>query len=385
MSIIYLDHAATSFPKAPGVVPAMTEYLTRVGASVNRGVYGPAQEAELVCLSLREKLCQLFNHADPACCILTPGATWGLNLVIRGLLRPGDHCLVSAMEHNAVMRPVQALAAGGVTFDRMPCDGQGRLMREAVSSLFRPETRLVVLAHGSNVSGTVQDARWLGALCRERGVFFLLDGAQTAGHLPIDFSGWGLSALAVPGHKGLLGPQGIGALLLTRPLAQALTPIVTGGTGSASHTEHQPEFLPDKFEPGTPNLPGIYGLEAAVSWLLETGVDALAAREEALTRRFLAGLEGVPGIRLAGPPTAEGRVGVLSLDFPGQDNGQISDRLEREFGILTRCGLHCAPNAHRTLGTFPQGTVRFSLGHSTTEAEVDAALAAIRLLAGEEP
>ncbi|MGM9538643.1 MAG: aminotransferase class V-fold PLP-dependent enzyme [Candidatus Onthomonas sp.] len=383
MSPIYLDHAATSFPKAPGVAEAMTGYLTQVGASVNRGVYASAQQAELVCLSLREKLCQLFNHPDPACCILTPGATWGLNLVIRGLLRPGEHCLVSAMEHNAVMRPLQALAQTGVTFDRIPCGRDGRLRLEAVPGLLRPNTRLVALAHGSNVSGTVQDARAVGEICRDRGVFFLLDGAQTAGHLPIDFTGWGLSALAVPGHKGLLGPQGIGALLLTRALADALTPIVTGGTGSASHTEFQPDYLPDKFEPGTPNLPGIYGLEAAVSWLLETGVETLQRREEQLTRRFLAGLADIPGVMLAGPAGPEGRVGVFSLDFPGKDGGEVSYQLEQQFGILTRCGLHCAPSAHKTLGTFPRGTVRFSLGHSTTEAEVDAALAAIRALAAE--
>lgn len=383
MSPIYLDHAATSFPKAPGAVEAMVEYLTQVGASVNRGVYASAQQAELVCLSLREKLCQLLHHSDPACCILTPGATWSLNLVIRGLLRPGDHCLVSSMEHNAVMRPLHALAQTGVTFDRVPCDRTGRLPLEAVPELLRPNTRLVVLAHASNVSGTVQDAAAVAALCRARGIFFLLDGAQTAGHLPIDFDGWGLSALAVPGHKGLLGPQGIGALLLTRELAAALTPIVTGGTGSASHTEAQPDYLPDKFEPGTPNLPGIYGLEAAVSWVLETGADLLASREAALTRHFLAGLADLSGVTLAGPPEPEGRVGVFSLDFPGRDNGEVSYRLEQEFGILTRCGLHCAPSAHKTLGTFPKGTVRFSLGHSTTGAEVDATLAAIRDIAAK--
>lgn len=380
MSPIYLDHAATSFPKAPGTAEAMTAYLTQVGASVNRGVYASAQAAELVCLALREKLCQLLHYSDPSCCILTPGATWGLNLVLRGLLRPGDHCLVSSMEHNAVMRPLQDLAKTGVLFDRIPCDRAGRLRLEAIPGLLRPNTRLVALAHGSNVSGTVQDAAGVAALCRERGIFFLLDGAQTAGHLPIDFDRWGLSALAVPGHKGLLGPQGIGALLLTRELAETLSPIVTGGTGSASHTEFQPDFLPDKFEPGTPNLPGIYGLEAAVSWLLETGVETLQAHEAKLTRRFLAGLSGLPGVSLAGPHTPEGRVGVFSLDFTGQDNGELSYRLEQEYGILTRCGLHCAPSAHKTLGTFPQGTVRFSLGHSTTEQEVDVALEAIRAL-----
>lgn len=381
MSAIYLDHAATSFPKAPGVAEAMARYLTEIGASVNRGVYGPAQEAELVCLTLREKLCRLFHHADPTCCILTPGATWGLNMVLRGLLKPGDHCLVSSMEHNAVMRPLQDLARQGADFDRIPCDRSGRLRLETLPGLVRPNTRLIVLAHASNVSGTLQDTAVVGRFCRERGIFFLLDGAQTAGHLPIDFDGWGLSALAVPGHKGLLGPQGIGALLLTEELASALSPVVTGGTGSASHTEFQPDYLPDKFEPGTPNLPGIYGLEASVSWILNTGAAQLMDRENKLTCHFLEGLQGIEGITLAGPAGPKGRVGVFSLDFPGKDNGEISYRLEQDYGILTRCGLHCAPSAHRTLGTFPQGTVRFSLGHSTTEAEINAAIDAIRTLA----
>ena len=186
--------------------------------------------------------------------------------------------------------------------------------------------------------------------------------------------------MAVPGHKGLLGPQGIGALLITKELAAALSPVITGGTGSASHTEFQPEYLPDKFEPGTPNLPGIYGLEAAFRFVLKTGVEAFQRREEALTARFLAGLKGIPGIRLAGSWDVSERVGVISLDFSGKDNGEISYLLEQDYGILTRCGLHCAPSAHQTLGTFPQGTVRFSVGYGTTEEDVDGTVNAIRVL-----
>lgn len=377
---VYFDHAATSFPKAPGVAEAMTHYLTQVGASVNRGVYGSAQEAGLVCLSLREELCKLFHHPDPTCCILTPGATWAINLVLKGLLKAGDHVLVSSMEHNAVMRPLRQLEVLDVAFDRIPCDREGRLDIGVLPSLIRPETRLIVIAHASNVSGTVQDAAAIGRICKERGIFFLLDGAQTAGHYPIDFEALNLSALAVPGHKGLLGPQGIGALLITKELATALSPIITGGTGSASHTEFQPEYLPDKFEPGTPNLPGIYGLDTAVRFVLETGVEMFQKREEALAARFLEGLKGIAGIRLAGSRNVSARVGVISLDFPGKDNGEISYLLEQDYGILTRCGLHCAPSAHQTLGTFPRGTVRFSVGYGTTEEDVDAALNAVQIL-----
>ena len=228
MQSIYLDNAATSFPKPAGVSDSMKRYLDCVGATINRSVYGRAQEAGLETLALRESLARLFRFPEPAThVVLTPGATFGLNLVIKGLLRPGDHCIVSGMEHNAVMRPLQQL--GGVEFDRIPCDSEGFLQHGALESLFRPNTRLVVLAHASNVCGSVQDAAAVGAACARHGCFFLLDGAQTAGHYPIDFAALRLSALAVPGHKGLLGPSGIGALLLTDELAANLTPLVAGG------------------------------------------------------------------------------------------------------------------------------------------------------------
>lgn len=265
----------------------------------------------------------------------------------------------------------------GVTFDRIPCDGTGRMDVAAAEGLFRKETRLVVLAHGSNVSGTVQDAEAVGRLCQAHGVAFCLDAAQTAGHMPVDFTALRLSALSVPGHKGLLGPSGIGALLLSPDFAKDLTPMVTGGTGSASDTEIQPPFMPDRFESGTPNVPGIYGLEAALAFLEEIGVEQIAAHDRMLTTRFLAGLRAIPGAALVGPDTVEGRVGVLSVDFLGLDNAEAAEQLEREYGILTRCGLHCAPSAHKTLGTFPRGTVRFSLGWFNTEADVDYALKAI--------
>lgn len=380
MPAIYLDQAATSFPKPPCVAARMAEYLTRVGANVNRGVYGAAQQAELVELRLRQRLCELLDFADPTHVVLTPGNTWGLNLVLGGALHPGDHCIVSAMEHNAVMRPLQRLAKQGATFDRIPCDREGFLDLAALEALFRPNTKLVVLAHASNVSGTVQDAAAVGRLCAAHGVPFCLDAAQTAGHLPLSFRELGLSALSVPAHKGLMGPQGLGALLLAPDFAKALDPCITGGTGSASDSEEQPDYMPDKFEPGTPNLPGIYGWEAALAFLQEIGVEAVRAHDEALSRRFLAGIRDLPGVRLVGPADPARRVGVFSLDFVGQDNAEIAYRLEADYGIQTRCGLHCAPAAHKTLGTFPRGTVRFSTGWFTTESDIDAALAAVKAL-----
>lgn len=381
MNTIYLDNGATSFPKPPAVAQAMLQYMTEVGASINRGVYGSAQAAGMTTLMLREGLCRLFHHSDPTHCVLTAGNTMGLNMVLRGWLRPGDHCLVSSVEHNAVMRPLHDLAEQGVTFDRIPCDRDGHLNPADIPALIRPNTRLLAMAHGSNVSGAVQDAMAVGAICHEHGIPFVLDAAQTAGHWPIDFEAMHLSALSVPGHKGLMGPSGIGALLLSDDFAKNLTPILTGGTGSASDSEAQPDYMPDKFESGTPNLPGIYGFHAAVDFILDTGVEVLQERERQLTKYFLDKLRDVKDIRLAGPWDLENRVGVISVDFAQVDNAEAAYRLEQDYGILTRCGLHCAPSAHKTLGTFPQGTVRFSVGHYTTEAEIDTAVQAIAEIA----
>lgn len=375
--MVYLDNAATSYPKAPGVASAMADYVEKVGATINRSSYASAQEAGLVTLSLRERLCRLFNHPDPTHAVLTPGATAGLNMVIKGLLRPGDHCLVSSMEHNAVMRPLVQLEREGVAFERIPCDAQGRLRLEALPGMIKLNTRLVVMAHGSNVCGTVQDAGAVGKICRERGVPFALDAAQTAGHIEVDFERFGLSALVVPGHKGLLGPQGIGALLLDADFARRLTPLVAGGTGSASDSEELPDWMPDRFESGTPNMPGVYGWEAALGWLENTGIETLENHEKTLSKRFLEGIYGLKNVKLYGATVPEGRTGVFSVGFLNCDNAEAAWRLEREFGILTRCGLHCAPSAHKTLGSFPEGSVRFSTGWANTEADIDAALSAI--------
>ena len=379
MDGIYLDNAATSFPKPEGVSQAMKTYLDQVGATINRSVYGSAQDAGLKTLQLRQRLKKLFHFPEPVThVILTPGATWGLNMAIKGFLKPGDHCIVSSVEHNAVMRPLLQLE--GVEYDRIPCNGEGLLNPGDIEGLIRPNTRLLVMAHGSNVCGSVQDAKAVGEICAKHDIAFVLDAAQTAGHDPVDFEAFGLSALCVPGHKGLLGPTGIGALLMRDAFAKALNPIVAGGTGSASDSEYLPEYLPDRFESGTPNLPGIYGWEAALDFLEKTGVDTLREHEMQLCKRFLDGLETIDGVALCGTKDLSRRVGVISLDFLWEDNAEAAFRLETEFGILTRCGLHCAPSAHKTLDTFPRGTVRFSLGFASTESDVDAALDAIRAI-----
>ena len=379
--MIYLDNAATSFPKAPLVSERMKYYLDSVGVSINRGVYAAAQEAGLEALTLREQLAAFFHHPDPTHVILTPGNTAGLNFVIKGCLHPGDHVLVSSMEHNAVMRPLVQL---GIDFDRVPCDGDGFLQEDQVEALIRPNTRLFILNHASNVCGTVQNAEAVGKLCKLNGIPLVLDAAQTAGHVPVDFQAFGLSALSVPAHKGLLGPQGIGALLVTPDFAQGLDPLIAGGTGSLSDSEDLPPYMPDRFESGTPNLPGIYGWSAAMDYVNQIGLHNLRSHEEALTLRMLDGLKGLPNLRLVGTGDMARRVGVIAVDFLKEDNAQIADRLEQEFGILTRCGMHCAPSAHKTLNTFPQGVVRFSVGYGTTEEEIDQALAAIAAIVKED-
>lgn len=382
MKQIYLDNGATSFPKAPGVGQAMKDYIEKVGVNVNRSSYRATAEAALSTLTVRETLCDLFGgSSDPSYAIFTGGVTMSLNMIMRGVLRPGDHLIISAMEHNAVARPATQLAAAGIGVSVAPCDETGVLLLDEFEKLFTPQTRLVVMQYASNVSGTIQPVAQIGAICHRHGVLFAVDSAQAAGHFPINMQKLQIDALCFTGHKGLLGPSGIGGFIITEAMNKALTPLIAGGTGSMSASLEMPTTLPDRYEAGTANLPGIMGLGAALNYLTQVGTDALHKRETALTRRFLEGLCGNPHIRVPGPADADGRVGVISVDFLRQDNAEVAFRLEEQYGILTRCGLHCAPLAHKTLGTYPEGTVRFSIGYTTTEEEVDTAVRAIHDLA----
>lgn len=373
------DQAATSFPKAEGVAEAMTEYLTQVGGNVGRGAYPSACDAAEAVLEVRERLCTLLGGPAPQNVILTPGCTYSLNFVLKGLLRPGDRVAVSGLEHNAVLRPLRQMEARGVTVDCLPCRATGELDLAAAERRLTPDTRLVVLTHASNVCGTLLPVAEVGALCRERGIFLCVDAAQTAGSVPIHMGKMHIDALAFPGHKGLLGPQGIGGLIVTDALARALDPLVTGGTGSASDSPEMPELLPDRFEPGTLNLPGVYGLRAALRWLEGQDLEVLRRREIKLTGHLIARLREMEedGLKIFGTLDAARQVGVVSVDFPRLDNAEAAFQLERDYGVLTRCGLHCAPLAHRTLGTFPAGIVRFSVGPFTRFEDVDYLQAAV--------
>ena len=381
---IYLDNAATSLPKAPGVGTAMADYLEHVGCNIGRGGYQRAWDAAGGVLAVREKLCALVNGPDPRNVCFTPGATYGLNFLLHGLLRPGDKVLTSPMEHNAVLRPLEQLKSRGVEVEYLPCTDRGELLPDGLAERLTEDVRAVVLTHASNVSGTLFPIGQVGALCRERGIFFLVDVAQTLGAVPVDMAAMGIDGLAFPGHKGLLGPQGIGGLVVTDALAAELEPLVSGGTGSLSESLSMPPFLPDRLEPGTLNLPGIFGLGAALDYLAEQG-EALRERERKLSRHLWYRMKELEedGLRVLGTDDCFNRAGVVSVDFLRADNGEMAFRLEREYGVLTRVGLHCAPLAHRTLGTFPQGAVRFSVGPFTTFAEIDTAAGAVEALLTE--
>ena len=379
--MIYLDNAAGSAPKAPGLGQALARAVEQGAANINRAVNRETARTELDVLTVRENLAAFFGCPDSRCLIFTSGVTMSLNLVMKGLLRPGDHCILSAMEHNAVWRPANQLRKSGVSFDLAPCDREGRLELEKLPGLFRRETRLMVLCHASNVCGTLQDAAAVSRLCHEHGVYLALDCAQTAGHIPLDMQALGADALCFTGHKGLLGPQGSGGLALLPELAERLEPLIAGGTGSRSDSGEMPPFLPDRLEAGTMNLPGIAGLGHSLAFLQARGLAVLHRHEMEMTRLLLEGLADLPRVRLAGLPGTADRMAVVSLDFLDRDNGEIALALERDYGVLTRCGLHCAPLAHQALGTYPQGTVRFSPGWATTEQEICAALEAIHRLA----
>lgn len=380
MECIYLDNAATSFPKAPGVSKAMARYTDCIGANVSRGGYAAAYEAERVLFEARQSLKTLFSFPYAESHVVwTSGATAALNAVLFGYLCPGDHVIVSALEHNAVMRPLTALSSSrGVTVSRIPASADGTTAPDAILPLFQKNTRLVLVSHVSNVCGAVLPVEAIAAACQAHGVPLVLDAAQSAGHIPIDYGTLGLSALCVPAHKGLMGPQGLGAMLLSPDFAKVLSPMIYGGTGSASDSEAQPEFMPDRFESGTLNLPAVYGLHAALQWLAQTGVERVAAQEDMLCARFIEGICDLP-LRIVRPGSATA-AGVVSLDFWALDNALCADRLAQEFHVLTRCGLHCAPAAHHALHTFPQGTVRFSFSVMNTLADAKNAAAAVRAL-----
>lgn len=371
----YMDHAATSFPKPREVIDAMVRYQTELGASPGRGAYAEAHESAAGMQTCRERINTLLNGESPDHVVFTLNTSDALNLAIRGLVRPGDHVVTTWLDHNSVLRPLNELEQRGeITQTRVRCDPKtGLVDPEDIRAAVRSNTRLIACVHGSNVTGTLQPVRDIGKVARDCAVPLLVDAAQTAGHVPIDVRADGIDLLAAPGHKGLLGPLGTGFLYIRPGVEKMMRTVREGGTGSRSDLDVQPDFMPDRFEPGSHNAPGILGLSAGVKYILDRGVDTLWAHERALIKTMIGGLgHATPGLTLYGPPGLADRCAVFSVRIEGIDNPlELATRLEREYGLLTRAGIHCAPLAHRTIGTHAAGgTTRLSFGPFTTVQDV---------------
>jgi len=378
---IYLDNAATSFPKPEEVYRAVDRAMREVGANPGRGGHQLALEAGRIVLETRETLAEFFGINDSARLTFTDNATAALNTALFGLLQPGDRVVTTTMEHNSVIRPLRVLQDRGVQVVKVPADPTGwvdpRLIKEACH--FK-RTRLVAMTHCSNVTGTIQPIEDVALWCRREGILFLLDAAQSAGVLPIHVEAMNIDLLAVPGHKGLFGPQGTGALYVREGID--LAPLVYGGTGANSHSDLQPDEFPERLESGTLNTPGLAGLKAGIDFLLREGLDVVRRREMEHVGTLLEEMKGMPEVELYGPADLSLQGGVVSFNLRDRDPAEIGFLLDHQHGILSRVGLHCAPDAHRTIGSYPRGTVRISPGYFTTDAEIDRFLTALRALSG---
>lgn len=383
--MIYLDNAATTFPKPACTIEAVLHYMQNVGASPGRSGHRLAIEAGRIVYETREALAHLFNVADPLRIVLGMNATEALNLVLCGFLRPGDHVVTTSVEHNSVMRPLRHLEAGGVELTVVPCSPQGELDPRDVAKAIRPNTVLLVVNHASNVIGTVLPVAAVGQIAREHDLLLLVDAAQTAGGYPIDVHEMKIDLLAFTGHKALFGPQGTGGLYIgERVELGRLRPLKRGGTGSRSEFEEQPDFLPDRYESGTENGMGIAGLGAGVRFVLETGMERIREHERQLTAQLLAGLQSIPGVCVYGTGDAELQTATVSFNVEGIEPSDVALRLNEQYDIMCRPGLHCAPSAHRTIGTYPRGTVRFGLSYLNSEAQIATAIEAVREIAANK-
>ena len=379
--MIYLDNAATTLRKPPQVTEALVEAIQSLGNAA-RGAHENSLQASRVIYGARCKLAELFGFSHPERVIFTANATESLNLALNGLFSPGDHVITTDLEHNSVLRPLYRLEdAGMISLDIVPADTLGNPDYAAFASLMRPNTRAIVTTHGSNLTGNLVDLHRVSAIAKSHGALLVVDASQTAGALPIPMEETGIDVLCFTGHKGLMGPQGTGGLCVAPGVD--LRPWKVGGSGVYSYSRTQPEDYPTRLEAGTLNGHGIAGLSAAVDFLLETGVETIARREAALTRRFYDGVKTIPGITVYGDFSRPQRCAIVSLNVRQEDSGRIADALMEDYGIAVRPGAHCAPRMHMALGTRDQGAVRFSFGWYTTEAEVDAAAAALGELAAE--
>ena len=362
----------------------MTHFMTEIGANAGRAGHRLAVDSSRVVYGAREAVAALFNASDPLRVIFGANVTEALNLALRGMLRPGDHVITTSMEHNAVMRPLRALEREGVALTVVPCSPAGLLDPDDIRAAIRPETVLIVMNHASNVVGTLLPVAEVGQIARAHDLLLLVDAAQTGGAYPVDMQAEGVDLLAFTGHKSLYGPMGTGGLILGDRVDPArIEPLKRGGTGSRSEKEEQPDFLPDKFESGTQNGVGLAGLAAGLQWILEQGVGTIREHEVALAGQLIDGLGTIPGVTVYGSGDPQQQTATVSFTLKNMSPSEVGLRLDEEFSVLCRVGLHCAPAAHKTIGTFPVGTVRFGLGMFNTAEEVRLALRAVRQLAEE--
>lgn len=372
---IYLDNGSTSYPKPDSVKTWMLNGLNDFQGSVGRSHSEEIHNLERLIYETRVKIAHFFAFAHPSHVVFTKNITEGINLVLSGYLNPGDHVIISRLEHNAVMRPLHTIQ--GVKYTMLPTDTQGEVDFEALEALLKTSPKLIVVNHASNVSGDIQDVASIGALAQKYRIPFMLDTAQTAGSIPVDMATIHVDILAFTGHKGLLGPQGIGGLLIAPELAKKIRPFVCGGTSSFSDQFIQPSILPDKFESGTQNTLGILGLYGGLTHIESVTLEQIRAIEHTRISQLQAAVENMDGVRIIGHQNALRRVGILALDCLQQDNAEVAHRLNKSYGIVTRVGLQCAPAAHQFYGTFPRGTIRFSVSSFTTEKEIDETIIAL--------
>lgn len=384
MHKIYLDNASTSFPKPPLVAKEVYNFLAHNAVNINRGSYNNAYSVEEIVFETRELLKDLFHATDSKNVVFTKNITESLNILLKGFLKPNDHVIISSMEHNAIMRPLTQLTKQNISYTQVPCHIDGTFSLAKLSDCLQENTKLIIVTHASNVCGTILPIEQIGEFCVKHNLKFMVDCAQTAGILPIDMQKMHIDALTFTGHKGLLGPQGIGGFILSEDMIKQIEPLISGGTGSISHTEEIPQFMPDRFEAGTLNLPGIIGLHASLQWLKKITIAKIHEHENMLTNYFLQQIQQLDPdekyIRLIGKKDTLMRTGVVSIQVLNHELSQIAYDLDDKFQIMTRVGLHCAPQAHKTLGTFPTGTIRFSFGYFNTLKEIDLTIEALTKL-----
>jgi cysteine desulfurase family protein len=352
--------------------------MRKIGANPGRSGHRLSLEAARIIYDAREKLAQLFNVFDPLRIVLTKNATEALNIAIFGFLKPGDHVITSSMEHNSVMRPLRAMEAKGVNLTVIPCDKAGLIDPAQISTSIKNNTKAIFITHASNVTGAIMPVFDIGRIAREHGLVFCVDAAQTAGSCFIDVEKMNIDLLAFTGHKSLFGPSGTGGLYIREGLEKRIKPILVGGTGSRSEVEEQPDFMPDRYEAGTPNTVGIAGLQAGVDFVLSEGIDQIKSKEESLVKMFIEGIKDLPEVIIYGQTFTEGRIPVVSFNIAGIDPAAIALELDERYKIMSRSGLHCAPSAHKSIGTYPMGTVRFSFSYFNTEDQVVKAVEALR-------